>query len=125
MDHQGISIHEPLKKMSINSEVAIRLRKLAVATIGAVHGKLIGGGVALALAAQCRVCSGKAMFNFGNLPRGMNPLFMLSRSLPLVAGWSEAMVMFIEDPTITAKAAWQMGIVDGVVNTVGHAKGIA
>jgi enoyl-CoA hydratase/carnithine racemase len=63
------------------------LRKLPVATTAAVHGKLIGGGVALSLAAQYRISSQEATFNFGNLPRGMNPLFMLSRSLALVAGW--------------------------------------
>jgi enoyl-CoA hydratase/carnithine racemase len=86
-DHSGLSIHDALGHLNIGNEVAMRLRKLLVATTAAVHGKLIGGGVALSLAAQYRISSQEATFNFGNLPRGMNPLFMLSRSLALVAGW--------------------------------------
>ena len=69
--------------------------------------------------------SREATFNFGNLPRGMNPLFMLSRSLPLVVGWSEAMEMYIEDPTITAQKAWQVGVVDSVGDFVDETKNIA
>lgn len=71
----------------------------------AVHGKLIGGGVALSLAAQRKISARDALFNFGNLPRGMNPLFMLSRSLPLAAGRSEAMALYLEDPSVNAHVA--------------------
>ena len=61
---------------------------LIVHTSASIHGKLLGGGVALALAADWRVCSTATKFNVGNLPRGVNPIFMLSRALPLIAGYS-------------------------------------
>ena len=35
------------------------------------------------------------------------------------------MEMYIEDPTITAQTAWQVGIVDSIGNSVGEAKNIA
>ena len=54
---------------------------LAVPTFASIHGKAIGGGVAFALAADWRACSVKTTLNFGNLPRGVNPLFLLSRAL--------------------------------------------
>ncbi|EGB03822.1 hypothetical protein AURANDRAFT_67720 [Aureococcus anophagefferens] len=50
-------------------------------TYASIHGKLLGGGVAFALVADWRACSRKTTLNFGNLPRGVNPLFMLSRAL--------------------------------------------
>ena len=49
-DHSGLSIHDALGHLNISSEVAMGLRKLPITT-AAVHGKLIGGGVALSLAA--------------------------------------------------------------------------
>ena len=70
-----------------------------------MHGKLIGGGVALALTAGYCVSTYEVVFNFGNISRGMNPLFMLSRALPLVAGKSETMDMYLENPTVGAHAA--------------------
>ncbi len=61
---------------------------LTVCTFASIHGKLLGGGVAFALAADWRVCSTSTTFNFGNLPRGVNPMFMFSRALPLMVGYS-------------------------------------
>ena len=98
---------------------------MPVPTIAAVHGKLIGGGVALCLATQQRVAAASASFSFGNLPRGKNPLFMLSRSLPAAAGAAAAMTLYVEDPTISAQAAFACGIVHLVANDARHAKAIA
>ena len=75
-----------------------------------MHGKLIGGGVALCLATTWRVGSHGASFNFGNLPRGMNPLFMLSRSLPLIVGHDLAVTMYLEDPILSSHCALKAGV---------------
>ena len=93
--------------------------------MAAVHGKLIGGGVALSLATDLRVAANAASFNFGNLPRGMNPLFMLSRSLPSVVGDSSAMVMYLDDMILPAATALQSGILSAIGNTVSDAKALA
>lgn len=110
--------------MQVN-DLATNLRKMPVPTTAAVHGKLIGGGVALCLATQQRIAAASASFCFGNLPRGKNPLFMLSRSLPSAAGAVAAMAMYLEDPIISAQAAFDCGIVHLVANDARHAKAIA
>ena len=51
------------------NDVAAAVRALPIPTLCAVHGKMIGGGVALALAADWRVADRKATYNFGNLLR--------------------------------------------------------
>lgn len=78
------------------SKVATEIRQLPIPTFCVAHGKLIGGGLALALATDWRVCASDATFNFGNLPRGKNPLFMLSRSLTLSLGHGAAFKVCIE-----------------------------
>ena len=65
-----------------SSNIARDIRSLPMAKVGAVHGKLIGGGVALALATSWCACPTGTMFNYGNLPRGLSPLFLFSRALP-------------------------------------------
>lgn len=73
---------------------------MLVPTFGAIHGKLLGGGVAYALATCWRVCPKGTSFNFGNLTRGVNPLFMLSIALPLLVGKEAAFQIYIEDTVL-------------------------
>ena len=129
LDEGGVSprpsYRDVLKGLMQCNNLATNLRRIPVPTIAAVHGQLIGGGVALCLATQQRVAAASASFSFGNLPRGKNPLFMLSRSLPSAAGAAAAMAMYVEDPTISAQAAFACGIVHLVANDARHAKTIA
>ena len=69
------------------SDLTQTMRKLHVHKSGALSGKLIGGGVAFALATDWRSCTVKTTFNYGNLPRGVNPLFMFSVALPAMVGY--------------------------------------
>jgi enoyl-CoA hydratase/carnithine racemase len=107
------------------NDVATAIRNLPVPTICAVHGKLIGGGVALALAADIRVAAKNASYNFGNLPRGMNPLFMLSRSMPLYIGYGRANLLYLEDPIANAEMALSLGLANVVSGSVAEAKSVA
>ena len=107
------------------SEIALLIRNLPVPTFAAVHGTLVGGGLALALTVDFRVCAKDTYFNFGNLPRNMSPLFMLSRSLPFTVGWGYAMKMYLEDMLIAADSALQLGLVHSIVQCPGTAKEIA
>ena len=65
--------------------------------LGAVHGKLIGGGVAFALSTDWLACPTGTTFNYGNLPRGVNPLFMFSRALQLMVGYPTGYRIYLED----------------------------
>ena len=81
--------------------------------------------MALCLATKWRVAAVGASFVFGNLPRGMNPLFMLSRSLPSVVGGSPAMAMYLDDTALSLPTALESGVVDAIGNSIGEAKMLA
>ena len=116
---------ENMVTLSSTSETAAMIRRLPVPTFGAVHGKLIGGGVALALATDFIICSEGATFNFGNLPRGKNPLFMLSRSMSLAVGHGLANQSYLEDPVLTAEDVVAMGLAHGIAGSANEAKLVA
>merc|ERR1712038_674535 len=72
--------------LELLSEIVFKMRKLPIPTLAVIHGKVIGGGLALSLAADWRVCSAKTTFNYGNLPLGMSAVMNLSLALPLTIG---------------------------------------
>jgi len=110
-----------LQQINRTNQVARSLRKVSVLTAAVAHGKLIGGGVALALIPTWRICSRGATFCVGNVPRGMNPLFMMSKSLPLLVGPS-AFSIYAEDSIIPATLARCIGMGDSIAANVMDAK---
>jgi len=75
---------------------------LTLRTFASIHGKLLGGGVAFALAADWRACSKKTTLTFGILTRGISPLFMLSRALSMLVGRCTAFQIYLEDGIISS-----------------------
>ncbi len=114
-----------LNNISATSEIAIMLRKLPIPTLAAVQGKVIGGGLALCLAVDWRVCSKDTKFVFGNITQGMSPIFLLSLSLPLTVGWGCAMEMYLKDNLLTAEDALANGLVHSMVESQMEAKQLA
>ena len=104
------------------SDVARLIRELPIPSIAAVHGKLIGGGLALAMAADWCIAAADSTYNVGNLPRGMNPLFMLSRCLPLSIGRGPSLKLYLEDSIITNAQAVSLGLVHSTERTSADAK---
>ena len=102
--------------------VVTSIRKLPVPTLAIVHGKLIGGGVALALATDWRICPNKTTFNFGNLPRGMSPIMNLSLALSLIAGYGVASQLYLDDTVVGALEAVDVGLINQVVDNNDDAK---
>ena len=90
------------------------LRALAVPLVCAVHGTVIGGGIAACLNCDYIVAEGSATFEHGNLVRGVCPLGGLSRTLPHVAGRSRALFMYLSNCTLSATEARTAGIVHEV-----------
>ena len=89
---------------------------------GAVHGKLVGGGVAFALATDWCACPSTSSFNYGNLPRGVNPLFMFSRALPLIVGHQRSFLLYVEDMVLSGDLARTLGLVHKVTANKGEAQ---
>ena len=120
--HESSPTALTLFELACQSEVGKLIRSLPIPTLAAVHGKLLGGGLALALAADWRICAAGTTFNFGNLPRNKSPLFMLSRSLPLSVGLGTAMAMYLEDSVVVAEEAMATGLVNDIAATAVDAK---
>ena len=94
-------------------------------TSASVHGKLLGGGVAFALAADYCTCSVLSTFNFGNLPRGVNPIFMFSRALTLTTDYPTSYSIYVENAYLTSNQASAYGLVDEVMSDRAEAKHVA
>ena len=61
-----------LEGIQLVMTVAVKIRKLSIPTLAVIHGKVIGGGLALAMAADWRICPEGTTLNYGNLSRGMS-----------------------------------------------------
>ena len=92
-----------LVSISEQSHITASIRRLSVPKFVAVHGKLIGGGVAFALAGDWRACTIETTLNYGNLPRGVSPLFMFSRALPLMVGYPAGFQIYLEDVVLSSQ----------------------
>ena len=92
----------------------VKLHALAVPLVCAVHGTVIGGGIAACLNCDYIVAEGFATFEHGNLVRGVCPLGGLSRTLPHAAGVTRALAMYLGNDTLSAAEARTAGIVHEV-----------
>ena len=92
----------------------MKLHALALPLVCAVHGTVIGGGIAACLNCDYIVAEGSATFEHGNLVRGVCPLGGLSRTLPHVAGRARALAIYLSNGTLSAVEARTAGIVNEV-----------
>ena len=90
------------------------LRALAVPLVCAVHGTVIGGGIAACLNCDYIVAEGSATFEHGNLVRGVCPLGGYSRTLPHATGVARALAIYLGNDTLSAAEARTAGIVHEV-----------
>ena len=92
-------------------DCVMTLTWIALPVLASLHGKVIGGGVALALNTDWRSCTVNTMFCQGNLPRNMNPITNFSRTLGQCAGTTTAHALHLEDTTISGMQACTLDIV--------------
>ncbi|HVT77952.1 MAG TPA: enoyl-CoA hydratase/isomerase family protein, partial [Acidimicrobiales bacterium] len=93
-----------------------RLRALRQPVIAAVNGPCAGGGLALALASDVRVCSESARFNVAFVRIGLSGCDVgVSWLLPRLIGASRATEMMLTGRLITAAEADKYGLVSEVV----------
>ncbi|GAB2576254.1 hypothetical protein GCM10027066_19050 [Dyella jejuensis] len=101
------------------------IRELEVPVICVVHGKVIGGGFAAMLNADYRICTADAVFNYGNISRGVCPGLLLSESLERLVGKKWAFELYLNDYTMTAEEALAIGLVNEVHPTLEAAQAAA
>ena len=96
-------------------KAAVDLRTLGVPLITAVHGRVVGGGLALMLNCDYRVSAESTTFSFGNLPRGVCPGMLLSENLVKILGVGETMDLYLNDWDCSADECRKLGLLHDVV----------
>ena len=88
----------------------LQLRTLPHPVVGAVHGTLVGGGVAGCLHVDYLVADHASTFEHGNLVRGVCPLGMLSQTFPAALALHAQHVYLrnarVDAPTVLTQAYW-------------------
>jgi enoyl-CoA hydratase/carnithine racemase len=94
-----------------------RLRALPQPVIAAVNGPAVGGGLALCLAADLRICSSSASFGNAAILLGLSGGEMgISYHLPRIVGTSVAADWMLTGRTVSAAEAERRGLVSELVD---------
>jgi len=105
-----------MRHQQLYAEIIPRLRALPQPVIAAVNGAAAGGGLALALGADTRVCSESARFNAAFVRIGLSGCDVgVSYLLPKVVGPTLAFEMMLTGRLIDAAEAARAGLVLRVV----------
>ena len=98
-----------------SNQVFTRLETLPFPTVAAIHGFALGGGLELALAADFRIGSTKAVVGFPEVKLGIIPGYGGSVRMPRVAGMATAIQWIAKGEQYRAYAAIAAGVLDEVV----------
>ncbi len=110
-------IQSHVREMTLNFHAAIlTLNRLAAPLIVAVNGTAAGGGFALVCMADIAIARRSAKFNFAYTRSGLTPDGGASWFLPRLVGAQRAFDLLATNPTLTAEAALDLGIVARVVD---------
>lgn len=86
--------------------------------IGSVHGKVYGGGLALALQCHVTFANSTTLFSYGNLSWGVSGLFGSTHLFQNMFGRSVAMEHYLTDAIVDAQKALDIGIANALVHHV-------
>lgn len=110
------SVEAQLANQQAYSELITQINELPQPVIAAVNGSAAGGGFAIALAADTRVCSTSARFNAAFVRVGISGCDVgVSYLLPRIVGPTLAFEMMLTGRLIDADEARQAGLVLRVV----------
>ncbi len=104
----------PLTAQDGSPEVPIALSRGKPA-IAAINGPAVGIGLTVTLACDIRIASEQARFSARFVKVGLTPECGSTRYLPLVAGFSNALLLAMTGRIIDANEAKERGLVDRIV----------
>lgn len=104
---------EPLRRLN---DLVLLIRKTPVPVIAAVNGVASGGGCNLALACDLIYAAESANFNQAFIKIGLSPDIGGTFVLPRLVGWRRAAELMFTGDMLTAKQAYEMGMINGVIS---------
>ena len=96
-------------------QAIVDFRRIPYPVIGAINGAAAGAGFSLALMCDMRIASDAAFFVVAYGRIGASPDGGMTYFLPRVVGPAKALELALDDPTIDANGALDLGIVSEVV----------
>ena len=109
-------VAERLRFQERMASLPVRLRSLPQPVMAAVNGPCVGGGFALCLGADIRLCSTEATFGNAAILLGLSGAEMgMSYHLPRIVGTSVAADWMLSGRTVSAEEADRRGLVSEVV----------
>jgi enoyl-CoA hydratase/carnithine racemase len=109
-------VAERLRFQERMASLPVHLRALPQPVIAAVNGPCVGGGFALCLGADIRLCSTEASFGNAAILLGLSGAEMgMSYHLPRIVGTSVAADWMLSGRTVSAEEADRRGLVSEVV----------
>jgi enoyl-CoA hydratase len=104
------------RALDLLDDVIVALRRMRQPVIAAVNGPAIGGGFCLALAADMRVASPRAVFRAAGINNGLTATELgISFLLPRAIGSSRAFEIMLSGRDVGAEEAERIGLVSRVV----------
>jgi enoyl-CoA hydratase len=116
---ESASIPERLRGPRLGAEACMALAALEGYTIAAIEGWCLGGGLALALAADLVLAGSDARFGLPEIDRGLSLSWTALPRLLNRAGSAAGKRLAILGETVDAEMARQIGVVDEVVPSGG------
>jgi len=96
------------------SELNALIENAPKPVIAAIHGTALGGGFELALSCHCRIAVPSAKVGLPEVKLGLLPGAGGTQRLPRLTGVEKALDLITSGAPIGAKAAAEMGIIDGL-----------
>ena len=111
------SAMDRMRFQEMMASLPLAIRNLPQPVIAAVNGPAVGGGLALCLAADVRVCGASASFGNAAIHLGLSGAEMgMSYYLPRVVGLSVAADWMLTGRTVSADEALERGLVSELVD---------
>jgi enoyl-CoA hydratase len=111
---QEASDYESLS--TFGQELFDRIEHFSIPVIAAIHGAALGGGLELAMSCHIRIATEKAKLGLPELTLGIIPGFAGTQRLPRLVGSPKAYEMILTGEPISAKEAFQFGLVNQVTS---------
>ncbi len=106
-----------LRFQEMMASLPMAIRNMPQPVIAAINGPAVGGGLALCLASDVRICSASASFGNGAIKLGLSGAEMgMSYYLPRVVGLTVAADWMLTGRTVSADEALQRGLVSELVD---------